>query len=426
MKRREFLAATAATGTVLATGLVGKALAAEPLKIGFIYLGVPGDGGWTYQHDLARLAMEKHFEGKVVTSVIQNVPEGADAERSITQLALAGNKLIFTTSFGYMDPTVNVAKKFPKVMFEHATGYKRADNLSTYDARFYEGRAVIGTIAGRMTKTNKIGYIATFPIPEVVQGINSAYIHAKKVNPNVEMKVVAVKAMARPKTMPMPLRMAEPPSAKANPSPVTTMAMAKLRANRLTNTPCPSGCVTIAPSAVRSRSRPRNKYSGVTPRLARRKICQIAGSPHCGSSAGSAMDSGADGSARAVRSSRARIPARSKFSRATNPPMRWSSKAACSSSATAANTTSSGKPAPSHCRSSTALRGKVAASSGSRIAVAKLSPSGSNSANPTSNSAGRLSSRPSRASGRDRISGRPRRQSGVPGRRHAAPRIRCR
>jgi simple sugar transport system substrate-binding protein len=192
MKRREFLAATAATGTVLATGLAGKAMAAEPLKVGFIYLGVPGDGGWTYQHDQARLAMEKHFAGKVVTNVIQNVPEGADAERSITQLALAGNKLIFTTSFGYMDPTVNVAKKFPKVMFEHCTGYKKADNLSNYNARFYEGRAVIGTIAGRMTKTNKIGYIATFPIPEVVQGINSAYIHAKKVNPNVEMKVIWV------------------------------------------------------------------------------------------------------------------------------------------------------------------------------------------------------------------------------------------
>lgn len=192
MKRRDFLAGTAATGTVLATGLTERAAAAEPLKVGFIYLGVPGDGGWTYQHDQARQKMLAHFGKAVETKVIENVPEGADAERSITQLALAGCKLIFTTSFGYMDPTINVAKKFPKVKFEHCTGYKRADNVSTYDARFYEGRAVIGTIAGRMTKSNKIGYIATFPIPEVVQGINSAYIHAKKVNPNVEMKIIWV------------------------------------------------------------------------------------------------------------------------------------------------------------------------------------------------------------------------------------------
>jgi simple sugar transport system substrate-binding protein len=160
--------------------------------VGFIYVGVPGDGGWTYQHDQARKEMEEHFGGKVVTAFIENVPEGADAERAITQLALDGNKLIFTTSFGFMEATVNVAQKFPDVKFEHATGYKLAPNLAVYDARFYEGRAVIGTIAGRMTKSNKIGYIGSVPIPEVVQGINSAYIHAKKVNPNVEMKVVWV------------------------------------------------------------------------------------------------------------------------------------------------------------------------------------------------------------------------------------------
>jgi simple sugar transport system substrate-binding protein len=192
MKRREFLAGTALAGTALSLGLAGAAFAQDPLKVGFIYVGVPGDGGWTYQHDQARQEMEKHFAGKVVTSFIENVPEGADAERAITQLALAGNKLIFTTSFGFMDATLNVAAKFPDVKFEHATGYKLAENLSTYDARFYEGRAVIGTIAGRMTKSNKIGYIASFPIPEVIQGINSAYIHAKKVNPNAEMKVVWV------------------------------------------------------------------------------------------------------------------------------------------------------------------------------------------------------------------------------------------
>ncbi|MFZ5711167.1 MAG: BMP family ABC transporter substrate-binding protein [Pseudomonadota bacterium] len=188
MKRREFLAGTTLAGTAAALGL--PAFAQEPLKVGFIYVGVPGDGGWTYQHDQGRQEMEKYFAGKVVTSYLENVPEGADAERAITQLALDGSKLIFTTSFGFMDATVNVAGKFPDVKFEHATGYKLAPNLSTYDARFYEGRAVIGTIAGRMTKSNKIGYLASFPIPEVIQGINSAFIHARKVNPAVEMRVV--------------------------------------------------------------------------------------------------------------------------------------------------------------------------------------------------------------------------------------------
>lgn len=118
------------------------------------------------------------------------MPEGADAERVLTQMALSGADLIFTTSFGYMDATINVAAKFPNVKFEHATGYKRAENVGTYSARFYEGRAVQGLIAGRMTKSNIIGYIASFPIPEVIRGINSAYIHAKKVNPDVQFKIV--------------------------------------------------------------------------------------------------------------------------------------------------------------------------------------------------------------------------------------------
>lgn len=188
MKRRSFLAGTALASAAAGLGL--PAFAQAPLKVGFIYVGVPGDGGWTYQHDQARKEMEAHFGGRVVTSAIENVPEGADAERAITQLALAGNQLIFTTSFGFMEPTLKVAAKFPKVMFEHATGYKRAANVSTYDARFYEGRAVMGTLAGRMTKSNKIGYIGSFPIPEVIQGINASFIHARKVNPEVQMRVV--------------------------------------------------------------------------------------------------------------------------------------------------------------------------------------------------------------------------------------------
>jgi len=182
---------TLMAGAALAVGLAGAAFA-EPLKIGFVYVGPVGDLGWTYQHDLGRQAVEAEFGDAVETSYVESVPEGADAERVMTQMALAGTKLIFTTSFGYMDPTINVAKKFPDVKFEHATGYKRADNVSTYSARFYEGRTVIGHIAGNMSKTGVIGYIASFPIPEVVRGINAAYLAAKAVNPDVKLKVIWV------------------------------------------------------------------------------------------------------------------------------------------------------------------------------------------------------------------------------------------
>lgn len=166
--------------------------AAAQTKVGFVYVGPIADLGWTTEHNNGRLAVEETFGDDVETSYIENVPEGADSERVLTQLALSGHELIFTTSFGYMDPTINVAKKFPNVKFEHATGYKRAENVSTYSARFYEGRAVIGHIAGKMTKSNIIGYIASQPIPEVVRGINSAYIHAKKANPDVEFKIIWV------------------------------------------------------------------------------------------------------------------------------------------------------------------------------------------------------------------------------------------
>lgn len=187
MHRRTLLASASALVMALAAPAFAQD---EPLKVGFIYVGPVGDGGWTYQHDLARQAIEAEYGDRVETTFIESVPEGADAERALTQLALAGNKLIFATSFGFMDPVMNVATKFPDVKFEHATGYKTAENVATYDARFYEGRAVIGTIAGHMTESNKIGYIGSFPIPEVIQGINSSFIHARKVNPEVEMKVV--------------------------------------------------------------------------------------------------------------------------------------------------------------------------------------------------------------------------------------------
>ena len=180
------LLASAAMVLGLATG----AMAEDKTKVGFVYVGPVGDGGWTYEHDKGRQAVEAEFGDKVETVFVESVPEGPDAERVMTQMALEGADLIFTTSFGYMDPTINVAKKFPKVKFEHATGYKQAENVSVYSARFYEGRAVQGTIAGSMTKSNTIGYIASFPIPEVIRGINSAFIHARKVNPDVQFKIV--------------------------------------------------------------------------------------------------------------------------------------------------------------------------------------------------------------------------------------------
>jgi basic membrane protein A and related proteins len=187
---RRTLLATAALGLGIAFG--GAAMAQDKVKACWVYVGPIGDGGWTFQHDQGRLDVIAALGDKVdATTYQENVPEGADAERVLTQMALGGCNIIFTTSFGYMDATNAVAAKFPDVKFEHATGFKRdSANVSTYNARFYEGRAVMGTIAGRMTKSNKIGYIGSFPIPEVIQGINSSYIHAKKVNPDVTISVV--------------------------------------------------------------------------------------------------------------------------------------------------------------------------------------------------------------------------------------------
>ncbi len=176
-------------GAAMALGLATMAMA-EPTKVGFVYVGPVGDGGWTYEHDKGRLAVEAEFGDAVETVFVESVPEGPDSERVMTQMALNGADLIFTTSFGFMDPTINVAKKFPSVKFEHATGYKTAENVSVYSARFYEGRAIQGHIAGKMTKSNIIGYIGSYPIPEVIRGINSAFIHARKANPDVQFKIV--------------------------------------------------------------------------------------------------------------------------------------------------------------------------------------------------------------------------------------------
>ena len=161
---------------------------AKDVKAAFVYIGPTGDHGWTYQHDVGRKAVEA---AGYKTTYVEGVPESADAERVLRQLANSGHDVIFTTSFGYMNPTNKVAKEFPNVKFEHATGYKREHpNVSTYAARFYEGRAILGTIAGSMTKANVIGYVASFPIPEVIRGINSFTLAAQKVNPNIKTKIV--------------------------------------------------------------------------------------------------------------------------------------------------------------------------------------------------------------------------------------------
>ncbi len=162
----------------------------KPLKVGFVYVGPVGDFGWSYQHDQGRQAIEKQFGDKVVTTYVESVKEGADTERVINQLANDGNQLIFTTSFGFMNPTVKSAKRFPKVNFEHATGYKRAANMATYSSRFYEGRYVAGLLGGAMSKSNIIGYVASYPIPEVIRGINATMLAAKSVNPEAKIKVV--------------------------------------------------------------------------------------------------------------------------------------------------------------------------------------------------------------------------------------------
>ena len=165
---------------------------ADPVRAAFVYIGPTGDHGWTYAHDQGANYAKEQLGDDVVITRVESVAENSDATRVITSLARK-NDIIFTTSFGYMEQTIKVAANFPDVKFEHATGYQRpTDNISTYSARFYEGRHVIGKIAGRMTNSNVIGYIASFPIPEVIRGINAAFLAAKSVNPDIQMKIVWV------------------------------------------------------------------------------------------------------------------------------------------------------------------------------------------------------------------------------------------
>jgi simple sugar transport system substrate-binding protein len=171
----------------------------EPLKAGFVYVGPVGDAGWTFAHDLGRrAALERVGADKVVTTFVEKVPEGPDAERVIRDLVAQGNKLIFATSFGFMDSMVKVAKDHPEVLFEHATGYKTADNLRVFEARFYEGAYIAGVLAGKMTKSNTLGFVGSFPIPEVLRNINAYTLGAQSVNPKVKTRVVWVNSWFDP------------------------------------------------------------------------------------------------------------------------------------------------------------------------------------------------------------------------------------
>jgi basic membrane protein A len=170
----------------------------EPLKVAFAYIGPVGDGGWTFAHDNGRKALEKEFGDKIVTSFVENVPESADAERVLRDMAGQGNKLIFGTTFGYMEPMLKVAADVKDVKFEHATGYKTAENMRTYDSRTYEGAYMAGVIAGKMTKTGTLGVVASVPIPEVIRNINSFTLGAQSSNPKVKTKVVWVNEWFNP------------------------------------------------------------------------------------------------------------------------------------------------------------------------------------------------------------------------------------
>ncbi len=185
-------------GCALSMSLVSAGYAEEPLKVGFVYVGPVGDGGWTYAHDQGRLAMQKALGDKVKSTFVENVPESADAERVIRQLAADGNKIIFTTSFGFMNPTLKVAKAFPNTDFEHATGYKMAKNVGIYQARSWEGAYMLGVLAGKMTKSNILGFVGSYPVPEVVRNINAYTMGAQSVNPKIKTKVIWVSSWYDP------------------------------------------------------------------------------------------------------------------------------------------------------------------------------------------------------------------------------------
>ncbi len=191
-------AAAPAAPAASAPAAAASAPKAEPLKIAFAYVGPVGDGGWTFAHDNGRKALEKEFGDKIKTSFVESVPESADAERVIRDMVGQGNKLIFGTTFGYMETMLKVAADSKDVKLEHATGYKQAENMRTYDSRTYEGAYMAGVIAGKMTKTNTLGVVASVPIPEVVRNINSFTLGAQSSNPKIKTKVVWVNEWFNP------------------------------------------------------------------------------------------------------------------------------------------------------------------------------------------------------------------------------------
>ena len=195
--RRNLMKTAAAAGLTLPA--IGRgAFAAEPLKIGFVYPGPVGDYGWSWAHNKGRLAMDEALKGQVVSSYVENVKEDASAIPIIKDLAQQGNKLIFTASFGFMDQTIEAAKQLPDTKFEHCAGYKKADNVGLYNERFYQGRSVVGTIAGHMSKSGVIGYLGSFKIPEVVMGVNAFTLSAQAVNPKITTKLVMIDFLVRP------------------------------------------------------------------------------------------------------------------------------------------------------------------------------------------------------------------------------------
>ena len=190
MQRRTFTKLLGASAAAAALGRFGLARADEPFKAGFVYVGPVADFGWSHQHDLGRQAAQKAIGDKLKTTFVESVKEGPDSERVIRELATGGNGIIFTTSFGFMNPTIKVAKQFPAVKFEHCTGYKRAVNVATYNIRFYEGRYIQGVIAGKVSKSGVVGYIGSVPIPEVVMGMNAFIQGMHTVNPQGKIKLV--------------------------------------------------------------------------------------------------------------------------------------------------------------------------------------------------------------------------------------------
>jgi basic membrane protein A len=199
MQRRQFTR-LAGSGAIISAlpSIIRPAQAADPLKVGFMYLGPVGDFGWTYQHDFARKAAETHFGDKIKTTFVENVPEGPDSEKVQNDLANSGHKLIFATSFGYMNYTLNAAKKHPAVFFEHATGYKRTANVATYNIRFYQARYVQGVIAGKLSKAGLAGYVGSVPVPEVIQGLNAFMLGMQSVNPKARLKFVLINSWYDP------------------------------------------------------------------------------------------------------------------------------------------------------------------------------------------------------------------------------------